>query len=154
MEQVQINPRHQSLFVAELRFMHGDADQYTTKEIFLDSEEDVKLFDLDMRWLINQDKYYRRLGSYNCDNTYRKTIQSDSYTHWFYSTSRQDFEEEKLQYLHDGVNFPNTYEEYIERGWGENLWPKDRTNPAVAAALESYVIFWYDQDSRQFKITP
>lgn len=73
--------RHKSVFVAELDFMHGDADAYTDEELEVGGEDDLEQFVADMKWIHDQDPHYDRLGNY--DDKSDEVMADPRFTRWF-----------------------------------------------------------------------
>lgn len=137
-----VAPRERDGYVAVMRFMHGDADQYTTEEMRLDSEDELKLFVETMAWLHEVDPHYNRLGSYKRNGTYERTITDPRYAHFFQSYTEADFLEDKAKGVHRVPKETDTWASVLKL-WGEDFWPTDRSagdGPAAYEGSEYYQI--------------
>lgn len=143
-------PEHVSTFVAEIRFMHGDADLYTTEEYLLKDEDEVKAFAEALAWLHTVDPHYDRLGAYKRDDTMTRTKADPRYTRFFYSYTEADWEEDRKD---NPDKYPKTYAEAVKQGWGEEYWPRDHECSDYPAAFEGVKYFWFDEAGVKYPVT-
>lgn len=134
-------PKYRSLYVAEIKFMHGDADLDTTEEILLDTAEDVELFDDSLKYIVAHSRNKRPSGD---------MLRDRSFTSWFYSYQPYDFESD----LRDGSLFKSvtTYDEALDAGYGECYWPKDEFNTAIYASFSAVQYWWYSEDGTKHRV--
>ena len=118
--------KYSDAYVAEVRFVHGDADSYTESEYELDKDGVIQL----TQFLV---AYYNLPYNIRC-------CEHDAVTKldWYWKIFTNAYSQE--EFLSD--EFP-----------GEDYWPWDTRYDACCAQLDAVSIFYYNEDGSKHHVT-
>ena len=122
----RVQQKYSDSYVAEIRFMHGDADAYTEEEYTLDEGDVLALKHF-------MDAYFKLPHNTRCCE--HVVIQGLPY-YWKIFTSAFDEDE----WLSD--RFP-----------GEEYWPRDHTYLDSYASIDRLAFYYYDDDGIKYHVS-
>lgn len=135
---------HRNKFITTIKFMHGDADFYTTETYWTITEQETEDLWALLRMLLRQRKYHRLGGWDNQDEMLKELIEtSPAFVKTFYS-------DEVLEWYKED-NSTESLDEYLIKRCDLN-WPIDKTNYSDPTALESWETVWYNEHGDKFLV--